>query len=43
MGGCSAEWVTHDDDGSGRLDDGVVVVVPRMYGDVRNVSNWRSL
>ena len=42
MGGCSAEWVTHYDDGSGRLGDGVVVV-PRMYGDVRNVSNWRSL
>jgi len=43
MGGYSAEWVAHNDDSSGRLGDGGFVVVPRMYGDVRNVSNWRSL
>ena len=43
IGGYRADWVTHYDDDSEVVDSGVLFDFPRVYGDVRKVSNWRSL
>ena len=43
MGGYRADWVTHYDDDLGIVDGGGLFDFPRVYGDVRKVSNWSSL